>query len=152
MQTSQILIVDDEIQNVELLRDILISNGFSNIASFQDPMEAISFFEKHDFDLILLDIMMPGLNGLEILERFRELRPDHDTPVIVISALYDRDTQLRILRGDGSEYLTKPIDEEELLAKIENILKARYEKRILRYWSIINPMNLKRPNTKLLKD
>jgi len=131
MQTSQILIVDDEIQNVELLRDILISNGFSNIASFQDPMEAVSFFEKHDFDLILLDIMMPGLNGLEILERFRELRPDHDTPVIVISALYDRDTQLQILRGDGSEYLTKPIDEEELLAKIENILKARYEKKNL---------------------
>ncbi|MBF0382643.1 MAG: response regulator [Magnetococcales bacterium] len=129
--TARIMIIDDEDHNVALLKDILASEGFSEVTGCQDPLQAVELFSVKNFDLVLLDIMMPNLNGFQVLEKFRLARPDHNIPIVVITALDHREVRLRALRGDGADFLTKPIDEDEVLARVINLLENRFLKKNL---------------------
>lgn len=118
----KILIVDDEKPICDLIDLNLSAAGYS-CRSVQDGMEAIEVIEKENFDLILLDIMLPGVNGFDIMEYIRPL----GIPVIFITAKHEVRDRVKGLKLGADDYLVKPFDVVELTARVEVVLR-RYHK------------------------
>lgn len=123
--SAEILIVDDEPINVQLLERTLKKNGYTQITSTSDPRRVIPLHLEKQFDLILLDIQMPYLDGFEVMEKLKEIEIDSYLPILVLTALTDRETRLRALKGGAKDFLTKPIDRIEILHRIHNMLEVR---------------------------
>lgn len=118
----KVLIVDDEKAICDLIDMNLSSAGYS-CKSVQDGLEAIDMIEKEQFDLILLDIMLPGADGYDIMEYIRPLK----IPVIFITAKHDVKDKVKGLKLGAEDYLVKPFDVVELLARVEVVCR-RYNK------------------------
>lgn len=118
----KILIVDDEKPICDLI-DIHLSSAGYSCKSVQDGLEAIDLIEAENFDLILLDIMLPGADGYDIMEYIRPLK----IPVIFITAKHAVKDRVKGLRLGAEDYLVKPFDVVELLARVEVVLR-RYNK------------------------
>ena len=118
----KILIVDDEKPICDLI-DINLSAAGYHCSSVQDGLAAIDLIEKEDFDLILLDIMLPGADGFDIMEYIRPLK----IPVIFITAKHDVHDKVRGLKLGAEDYLVKPFEVLELVARVEVVLR-RYHK------------------------
>lgn len=118
----KILIVDDEKSICDLI-DINLSAAGYHCSSVQDGLAAIDLIEKEDFDLILLDIMLPGADGFDIMEYIRPLK----VPVIFITAKHDVHDKVKGLKLGAEDYLVKPFDVLELVARVEVVLR-RYHK------------------------
>jgi putative two-component system response regulator len=129
IQTAQILVVDDKPDNLDILVDQLEEFGYSNIVSTMDPTEAVSLYTHQDFDLVLLDIMMPVMNGFEVLEVFGAV--GKNIPVIVLTALQDKTTKLKALNAGAKDFLTKPFDSQEVQARVSNLLEAHLAQKKL---------------------
>ena len=114
----RILIVDDEKPICDLI-DINLSAAGYYCRSVQDGLGAIDLIEKEDFDLILLDIMLPGADGFDIMEYIRPLK----VPVIFITAKSDVRDKVRGLKLGAEDYLVKPFDVLELVARVEVVLR-----------------------------
>ena len=114
-EQRRILVVDDEEHVRKLLQRTLEEAGYDVIAAAngQEALEKISSF---DVSLVLLDIMMPGLDGFEVLER---IPPDLNIPVIMLSALLDENTKIDSLGLGADDYIEKPFSTEELLTRIK---------------------------------
>lgn len=113
-----IAIVDDDCYIGNMLEEVLKKAGYSVLRAYSGT-EALLLFEQRQPDLILLDLMLPGLSGEEILGKIR------DIPVIVISAKVDVENKVNVLLGGASDYLTKPFEIDELLARITVQLRSR---------------------------
>ncbi len=118
----KILIVDDEKSICDLI-DINLSAAGYHCRTVQDGLEAIDMIEAEDFDLILLDIMLPGADGFDIMEYIRPLR----IPVIFITAKHEVRDRVKGLKLGAEDYLVKPFDVVELVARVEVVLR-RYNK------------------------
>lgn len=119
---SQILIVDDEALNVKVVRKYLTEAGYTNFVTTSDPSEAIELIRQEKPDLILLDIMMPEVSGIDILH-VMSLDPNlHHIPVVVLTASTDSDVKHVCLELGVSDFLTKPIDPTDLLPRVRNML------------------------------
>ena len=118
----KILIVDDEKSICDLI-DINLSAAGYECTSVQDGLEAIDLIEKEQYDLILLDIMLPGADGYDIIEYIRPLR----IPVIFITAKHEVKDRVKGLKLGAEDYLVKPFDVVELVARVEVVLR-RYNK------------------------
>ncbi len=118
----KILIVDDEKAICDLIDLNLTSAGY-HCTSVQDGMEAINRIEKEDYDLILLDIMLPGADGYDVMEYIRPL----GVPVIFITAKHEVKDRVKGLKLGADDYLVKPFDVVELVARVEAVLR-RYSK------------------------
>lgn len=118
----KILIVDDEKPICDLIDLNLSASGYHCMA-VMDGMDAVSLIEKERFDLVLLDIMLPGVNGYEIMEYIRPL----GVPVIFITAKHEVKDRVKGLKLGADDYLTKPFDMVELVARVEAVLR-RYNK------------------------
>ncbi len=114
----RILIVDDEKPICDLI-DINLSAAGYHCRSVQDGLKAIDLIEKEDFDLILLDIMLPGADGFDIMEYIRPLK----VPVIFITAKNDVRDKVKGLKLGAEDYLVKPFDVLELVARVEVVLR-----------------------------
>ena len=121
----KILVVDDEPLNVALLEDMLSTSGYTRIRSLTDSRQVISTCETFQPDLILLDIMMPYLDGFGVLEALRSAPSDVFLPVIVLTADANEQTKRRALRAGATDFLLKPFDELEVLLRIGNMLEVR---------------------------
>lgn len=119
-----IMVVDDNPDNLKLLEDILYSKGYG-VAAFPDGKMALNAASRNPPDLIILDIMMPGMNGFQACRKMKAQKILRDVPVIFISALEDTSNKLKAFTRGGVDYVTKPIQEEELLARIATHLKIR---------------------------
>lgn len=119
---NKILIVDDEKAICDLIDLNLTSAGY-HCTSVQDGMEAINRIEKEDYDLILLDIMLPGADGYDVMEYIRPL----GVPVIFITAKHEVKDRVKGLKLGADDYLVKPFDVVELVARVEAVLR-RYSK------------------------
>ena len=108
----QIMIVDDDQHINDMLKENLISEGYEIIAAYSGT-EAAMLLEKIRPDLILLDLMLPGMTGEELLPKIK------DIPVIVLSAKADITDKVGLLRSGAADYITKPFDMQELLARID---------------------------------
>ncbi len=121
---KRILLADDEVQNLELLEACLEPLGHEVVRA-RVGTEAIAFLERAKFDLVLLDVMMPGATGFEVLRRFREKPTERCVPVLLLSALADRASRLRGLELGANDFLTKPLDRAELLARVRTLLSLQ---------------------------
>ena len=118
----KILIVDDEKPICDLI-DINLSAAGYDCKSVQDGLKAIDLIESETFDLILLDIMLPGADGYDIMEYIRPLK----IPVIFITAKHEVKDRVKGLKLGAEDYLVKPFDVVELVARVEVVLR-RYNK------------------------
>ncbi len=121
---DKILIVDDEPLNVKLLKAKLTSESFSTIEAF-NGQECLEKVRTEHPDLILLDIMMPGLNGFEVTRILKADKKTKNIPVIYITALDSSDDKAKALEAGADEFLNKPINTNELLTRIRSILRLR---------------------------
>ncbi|MCP3890789.1 MAG: response regulator [Desulfobulbaceae bacterium] len=120
-KTKKILIIDDDIKLIELLSEYLGGNQFE-VSYAQDGLNAIEDIKNHLPDLIILDYMMPGKDGLEVL---RDIRVHHDLPVIMLTAKGDDTDKIVGLELGADDYLSKPFNPRELLARIKAILRRQ---------------------------
>lgn len=122
---SKILIVEDEIAIVELERDYLELSGFE-VAVASDGLVGLEKAMTEDYDLIILDLMLPGVDGFEICRSVREKK---NTPIIMVSAKKDDIDKIRGLGLGADDYMTKPFSPSELVARVKAHL-ARYERLV----------------------
>lgn len=126
IKSASILIVDDEQASVRLLERMLGRAGYTTVLSTTDPREAVELFAEAKPDLVLLDLHMPDLDGLEVLDRIRTAVPPQSyLPVVVLTADPRPEPRLRALLAGAKDFLTKPFDQFEVLLRIHNLLEAR---------------------------
>jgi putative two-component system response regulator len=123
----RILVVDDEPANVRLLERLLTISGYGNIRSTTDPTEVEDLYLEFRPDLILLDLHMPGLDGFAVMARLGDLIPsDEYLPILVLTADVSVSSKQRALVGGAKDFLAKPLDTSEVLARVANLLETRY--------------------------
>lgn len=123
---AAIAIVDDELANGRLLAAILRRVGYANLTIMTDPVDFVDRYEELQPDLILLDLMMPRLDGIAVLQRIRELTPATEfVPVLMLTADTGLDSMQRALSHGVDDFLTKPFDPVEAQLRIANLLRTR---------------------------
>jgi len=118
----KILIVDDEPMNIELLEGYL-SNDY-NLLKAYNGNEALKIVGTTLPDLIILDLMMPDINGLEVYKRIKKDEKTISIPIIIVTALHEREIKINTLEA-GDEFLNKPIDIHELTARVRSLLRRK---------------------------
>lgn len=134
----RIVIIDDEPINIRVVRRMLMLVGYEQFFTTTEPGAAMELIRSSQPDVVLLDIMMPAISGLDILRMLREDDDFVDLPVIILTAATDRETKLEALRLGATEFLTKPVDSTELEARLRNVLKVKaHQDWIKRYaWEL----------------
>src|ERR1700704_3329883 len=120
---ARILIVDDLEANVRLLEQMLSGAGYTCIASTRDPNEVCSLHRKNRYDLILLDLLMPGMDGFQVMEELKGIEAGGYLPILVISAQSGH--KLRALQAGAKDFISKPFDLVEVKTGIRNMLEVR---------------------------
>lgn len=120
---GKILIVDDLAANIMLLERMLRTAGYESVTSTSDPAEVFNLHVKHRYDLILLDLQMPVMDGFQVMEGLKEIEPDGYLPVLVIAAQPDH--KLQALQAGAKDFISKPLDLAEVLARVRNMLEVR---------------------------
>ena len=120
---ASILVVDDMEANVMLLEQMLRKAGYTNVATTQDPHAVCELYRAQRFDLVLLDLQMPEMDGFEVLEALKEVEPDGYLPVLVITAQPGH--KLRALKAGAKDFISKPFDLVEVQTRIHNMLEVR---------------------------
>jgi len=124
--SSRILIVDDLPDNLRLLEELLAREGFTQVVSTTEPEQALALHTAFDPDLVLLDLMMPGLSGYAVLEQLERLRHPQDfRPVLVLTADATSQARRRALSLGAKDFLTKPFDPIEAMLRVWNLLETR---------------------------
>ena len=125
IQKANILIVDDNPVNVKLLEEILEQENYTNIYSTTDPRQVKALDQQWHFDVILLDIRMPHMDGFEVMEELADAIETDYLPILVLTAQSDHETRLRALEVGAKDFITKPFEDTEVLHRIHNILEVR---------------------------
>ena len=120
---SKILIVDDQEANVLLLQRMLADAGYVSVTSTMRSTEVCELYRENRYDLILLDLLMPEMDGFQVLDGLKELEPDGYLPVLVITAQPGH--KLRALQAGAKDFISKPIELAEVLARVHNMLEVR---------------------------
>ena len=120
---ARILIVDDQEANVLLLEQMLLEAGYQGISSTMDPFEVCTLHRDNQYDLILLDLQMPGMDGFQVLAGLKEIESAGYVPILVITAQPDH--KLRALAAGAKDFITKPFDLVEVKMRIHNNLEVR---------------------------
>jgi DNA-binding response OmpR family regulator len=127
---SVILVVDDQPQNNELLEAFLIPQGYA-ILKAASGEEALEKLVHNQIDLVLLDVMMPKMSGIEVLEKMRADEKTRMIPVVMVTVLKETEDKVKALEAGCDDFISKPVDKVELLARVKSILKISYYRRHL---------------------
>jgi DNA-binding NarL/FixJ family response regulator len=123
---GRILVVDDQLANVALLEDLLDQAGYTTVRGITDPRQALTEFQTFAPDLVLLDLLMPGLDGFGVMAQLRPLIPEGGfVPILVLTAEISHEAKRRALSEGATDFLTKPLDTVEGLLRIRNLLHTR---------------------------
>ena len=133
--TANILIVDDQETNICLLEQVLSGAGYTRISSTMNPQEVCELHRTNNFDLILLDLQMPAMDGFQVMEDLKKNDTDGYIPVLVLTAQPSH--KLRALQAGAKDFISKPFDLVEVKTRIHNILEVR-----LLYKKMVNNNNL----------
>jgi PAS domain S-box-containing protein len=120
---ASILIVDDQTVNVSLLEQLLDEAGYTRVASTMNPLEVCALHRKNRYDLILLDLQMPGMDGFQVIEALKTNEADDYLPVIVLTAQPGH--KVRALQAGAKDFISKPFDLVEVKTRIRNMLEVR---------------------------
>ena len=131
IENAKIMIVDDQPENLGVLFEYL-DNMNADVMLLQEGAEAIKLVETGHADIILLDIIMPGMNGFDVCKKLKENEKTADIPVIFISALGDTENIVKGFECGGVDYVTKPVQKEEVIARITNQLNICYVEKEIR--------------------
>lgn len=118
-----ILIVDDLEANVKLLEQMLRNAGYVNITTTRDPRAVCALHRANHYDLILLDLRMPGMDGFQVMESLKEIETDSYLPVLAVTA--EPAHKLRALQSGAKDFVSKPFDLAEVLMRVQNMLEVR---------------------------
>jgi len=134
---AKVMMVDDEPLMTDLIQAYLEDAGYSQFVVANDPREAMTLLRQEQPSVLLLDLMMPHLTGFELLEQIRGDRKLRYTPVIVLTAATGADAKLRALQLGVTDFLSKPVDESELVLRLRNTLAFhQYHTRMINYDSV----------------
>jgi putative two-component system response regulator len=119
-----ILVVDDQPQNVELIEAHLAPQGYEVVkaASGEEALEKLS---NDQIDLVLLDVMMPGMSGIEVLEKLRADKKTRLLPVVMVTVLKETEDRVRALEAGCDDFISKPFNKHELLVRIKSLLRIK---------------------------
>ncbi len=133
---ARILIVDDQNANICLLEQLLSDAGYSNVTSTMNPRDVIKLHDKNSYDLILLDLQMPVMDGFQVMEALQSKHTDDYLPILVLTAQPDH--KLRALKAGAKDFISKPFDLVEVKTRIHNMLEVRLlYKKILDFSKIL---------------
>lgn len=124
-RVMRILVVDDSEINRDILKQRLVGYGY-HVDAAMDGLDALEKLSQHNYDLILLDIMMPGLDGYATLERVKSNDNLKSIPVVMISALHDREVSSRCMTLGAADFITKPFNSVLLRARLQSFLASAY--------------------------
>ncbi|RFB96406.1 PleD family two-component system response regulator [Rhizobium leguminosarum bv. trifolii] len=122
--TARILVVDDIPANVKLLEARLLAEYF-DVMTAADGYTALAICERNQVDLILLDIMMPGIDGFEVCERLKASRKTAHIPVVMVTALDQPADRVRGLKAGADDFLTKPVNDLQLISRVKSLLRLK---------------------------
>jgi len=122
--SATVLVVDDEERNIKLLETLLHAEGHATLAA-RNGRDALAIAAAENPDLILLDVMMPDLDGFETVALLKANPQTRPVPVIMVTALDDRESKLRALEAGAEEFLSKPIDRADLRVRVRNLLRLK---------------------------
>ena len=145
MNSSSILIVDDQVSYLNLLQNLLNDEGYNDVSIESNPLKVLNYLEKEKMDLIILDIFMPQLNGLELLEQINQKYPQ--IPVIMLTALKDVKLAIEATNRGAYEFITKPPDLDRLFLTIKRALEKKLislERDLLRKQDKIEGKNIRK--------
>jgi PAS domain S-box-containing protein len=125
--SAKLLVVDDQKASVLLLERMLGGAGYTSVESTMDPREVCGLHRQNRYDLILLDLLMPGMYGFQVIEGLREIETEADLPILVISG--QPEYKKRALQAGAKEFVSKPVEGVELLAQVHKMLHARLSRR-----------------------
>src|ERR1017187_2131394 len=134
---ASILIVDDEESNILLLEHTLRGAGYTSIASTMNPHNVCELYRNHRYDLILLDIKMPDMDGFQVLECLKAIETDDYPPVLVITA--EPGHKQRALRAGAKDFVSKPFELVDVLTRVHNMLEMRLLQKELADYKEDNP-------------
>lgn len=128
-KTAKIMIVDDEPINIKVVQKYLQGHGYTNFRTTSDSTSAVGMVGSERPDIILLDIMMPEVSGIEILQQVRETPELQHIPVVILTAVGDARIKQKALELGATDFLTKPVDPSELVLRVGNalVVKAHYD-------------------------
>ena len=133
IKSASILVVDADPLDVDI---VLEAEGFTDVVVENDPIKAVQRYRDNDFDLVMLDVYMPVLDGFQIMDQFamaiKSIRP----PILMLSALNDRKTRLKALNSHAQDFMQKPFDKEELVCRISNLLEMHNSQKILGKYTV----------------
>ncbi len=136
-----ILVVDDNMKNLQIIGKILKQEGY-RVEFATDGENALEWIDQQDFNLILLDIMMPGMSGYEVCERIKQNEEKKDIPVIFLTSKTDEESMVKGFDLGAIDYVAKPFNKKELLARVSTQLKIKQSQRdVLHYLNDIENKN-----------
>jgi PAS domain S-box-containing protein len=133
IRNASLLIVDDQEANVSLLEQMLRDAGYARVASTMNPNEVCALHRKNRYDLILLDLQMPGMDGFQVIEALKTNAADGYLPVLVLTAQPGH--KLRALQAGARDFISKPFDLVEVKTRIRNMLEVRLLYKALENYS-----------------
>ncbi len=143
MLHASILIVDDQESNVRLLEQLLSDSGYACVSSTMNPHEVCVLHRKNHYDLILLDLQMPGMDGFQVMEGLKTNAADAYLPVLVLTAQPGH--KLRALQAGAKDFISKPFDLVEVKTRIHNMLEVRLlYKKLENYSQVLEQTVLER--------
>jgi putative two-component system response regulator len=123
--TGTILVADDQAANRELLDELLTTQGF-RVVTVPDGAAAVEELTRTQVDLVLLDVMMPHLNGFEVCQKIKSNPETCLIPIVLVTALSDKKDRIEGIEAGADDFLTRPVDRTELLARVGSLLKLKY--------------------------
>ena len=124
---EKILVIDDELDMLMLLRMIIEDNTDHEVETTNNPSEGLKMFKENDYDLVISDLKMPGMDGIELSDEFREMKPD--IPVVIITAYGSLETAQEAMKKGIADFITKPFRKDSILFTINRVLELARVKR-----------------------
>src|SRR6202047_4228857 len=123
--TGTILVADDQAANRELLEELLAAQG-SKVITVPDGAAAVEELSKTQVDLVILDVMMPRLNGLEACQRIKNNQATYLIPVVLVTSLSDKQSRIEGIKAGADDFLARPVDRIELLTRVRSLLTLKH--------------------------